>query len=68
MTKLDDIVQDIHMKYFYNNQGYNSRGEFYTSLVLEAWGQGQITAHNAAEFMGIDNLSHLLDIREDFLK
>lgn len=28
MTKLDDIVQDVHMKYFYNRQGYNTHGDF----------------------------------------
>lgn len=29
MTKLDDIVQDVHMKYFYNRQGYNTHGDFF---------------------------------------
>jgi hypothetical protein len=29
MTKLDDIVQDIHLKYFYNRQGYNTHGDIY---------------------------------------
>jgi len=35
-------------------------------LVLEAWNSDRITNHNAAEFMGIKNLSHLYDIREHF--
>ena len=34
MTKLDDVVQDLHMKYFYNNQGYNNRGELYLGTDL----------------------------------
>ncbi|MEO7306137.1 MAG: hypothetical protein ABIR78_02790 [Ferruginibacter sp.] len=36
MTKLDDIVQDVHMKYFYNNQGSNTYSELYfgTDLYL----------------------------------
>ena len=51
---------------YYGKRYVSSRGEFYTGLVLEAWGRGQITAHNAAEFMGIDNLTHLVEIREDF--
>ena len=34
MSKLDDVVQDVHMKYFYNNQGYNNRGEFYLGTDL----------------------------------
>ena len=29
MIKLDDVVQDVHMKYSYNNQGYNSHSELY---------------------------------------
>jgi hypothetical protein len=27
MTRLDDIVQELHMRYSYNNQGYNTHGE-----------------------------------------
>jgi Zn-dependent peptidase ImmA (M78 family)/transcriptional regulator with XRE-family HTH domain len=51
---------------FYGRRYTNSLGALYTSLVMEAWDSGRITNHNAAEFMGIKNLSHLHDIREDF--
>ena len=51
---------------FYGMRYVNSRGRFYTGLVLEAWGAGLITAHNAAEYMGINNLDHLVEIRKDF--
>ncbi|MBZ0325293.1 MAG: hypothetical protein K8F57_03780, partial [Alphaproteobacteria bacterium] len=51
---------------YYGKRYVNSRGLFYTGLVLEAWGAGLITGHNAAEYMGINNLAHLKDIREDF--
>lgn len=34
MTKLDDIVQDVHMRYSYNNQGYNTHGEFFLGTDL----------------------------------
>ncbi len=27
MARLDDIVQELHMRYSYNNQGYNNHGE-----------------------------------------
>jgi len=50
---------------YYGKRYVNSRGDFYTGLVVEAWGSGKISAHNAAEYMGIKNLEHLKDIRED---
>lgn len=50
----------------YYGTRYKSRlGEYYTGLVMEAWNAGAITAHNAAEFMGIKNLEHLIDIRRE---
>ena len=50
----------------YYGTRYKSRlGEYYTGLVMEAWNAGAITAHNAAEFMGIKNLQHLIDIRRE---
>ena len=50
----------------YYGTRYKSRlGEYYTGLVMEAWNAGAITAHNAAEFMGIKNLEHLVDIRRE---
>ena len=51
---------------YYGRRYVSSKGNFYTGLVLEAWGAGAITSHNAAEFMGINKLAHLKDIREDF--
>lgn len=44
----------------------NSNGDLYTSLVLDAWRNGLITNHNAAEFMGINNLAHFNAIQEKF--
>lgn len=43
-----------------------AHGDLYTGLVLEAWSDGAITNHNAAEFMGIKNLRHLVDVRDNF--
>lgn len=53
---------------YYGSRYKNSRGAFYTSLVLDAWQSGYISAHNAAEYMGIKNLRHLDDIRKNFLE
>lgn len=51
----------------YYGSRYASRlGGLYTHLVLDAWGQGRITNHNAAEYMGIKNIAHLYDIRDHF--
>jgi Zn-dependent peptidase ImmA (M78 family)/transcriptional regulator with XRE-family HTH domain len=51
---------------YYGSRFRSSRGDLYTGLVLEAWSNGKITNHNAAEFMGIKNLAHLDDIRSHF--
>ena len=51
---------------FYGSRYRNALGQLYTSLVMEAWDADRITNHNAAEFMGIKNLAHLKDIREDY--
>ena len=51
---------------YYGSRFRSSRGDLYTGLVLEAWSNGMITNHNAAEFMGIKNISHLDDIRNHF--
>jgi len=53
---------------YYGTRYRNTLGDLYTGLVLEAWNSDRITNHNAAEFMGIKNLSHLYDIRETFRK
>ena len=51
---------------YYGKRYINEKGRFYTSLVMSAWSSGLITAHNAAEYMGIKNFDHLRDIREDY--
>lgn len=51
---------------YYGTRFRNAQGDMYTSLVMEAWGSGKITNHNAAELMGIKSLAHLFDIREHF--
>ncbi len=51
---------------YYGQRFRSSRGDLYTGLVLEAWSNGEITNHNAGEFMGIKNLAHLEDIRNNF--
>lgn len=51
---------------YYGSRFRSAHGDLYTGLVLEAWSMGAITNHSAAEFMGIKNLQHLDDIREDF--
>lgn len=40
-------------------------GELYTGLVIKAWALDKITNHNAAEYMGIENIKHLNGIKED---
>ena len=51
---------------YYGSRYRNSLGDLYTGLVLEAWASGRITNHAAAQYMGIKNISHLLDIREQY--
>lgn len=51
---------------YYGVRYRNRNGDLYTGLVLEAWTNNRITNHNAAEFMGIKNLTHLFDIRNHF--
>jgi Zn-dependent peptidase ImmA (M78 family)/transcriptional regulator with XRE-family HTH domain len=51
---------------YYGSRYRSLRGDLYTGLVLDAWSNGMITNHNAAEFMGIKNISHLDDIRSNF--
>lgn len=51
---------------YYGTRYKNSLGDLYTGLVMEAWANGRITNHNAAQYMGIKNLQHLYDIREHF--
>ncbi|UFN50658.1 XRE family transcriptional regulator [Roseomonas sp. OT10] len=51
---------------YYGSRYRNALGDMYTGLVLDAWDDGHITNHNAAEFMGIKNIRHLNDIRSEF--
>lgn len=51
---------------YYGKRYVNAKGRYYTGLVMSAWSGGHITAHNAAEYMGIKNFEHLKDIREDY--
>jgi len=51
---------------YYGTRYRSSLGDLYTSLVIGAWSNGRITNHNAAEYMGIKNLAHLRDVRENF--
>lgn len=52
---------------YYGSRYRSSRGDLYTGLVIDAWSNGAITNHNAAEFMGIGNIKHLEDIRDHFV-
>lgn len=51
---------------YYGVRYRSAHGDLYTGLVMEAWSEGAITNHNAAEFMGIKNLRHLYDVRDNF--
>jgi Zn-dependent peptidase ImmA (M78 family) len=51
---------------YYGTRFRNALGDLYTGLVIEAWSNGRITNHNAAQYMGIKNLQHLNDIRDHF--
>jgi Zn-dependent peptidase ImmA (M78 family)/transcriptional regulator with XRE-family HTH domain len=51
---------------YYGSRYKSKLGDLYTGLVLEAWSLGRITNHNAAEYLGIKNLDHLRDIRDNY--
>lgn len=51
---------------YYGTRYRNMQGDLYTGLVLEAWATGRITNHHAAEYMGIKNLRHMIDIRDHY--
>jgi Zn-dependent peptidase ImmA (M78 family)/DNA-binding XRE family transcriptional regulator len=51
---------------YYGSRYRNALGDLYTGLVLEALSTGRIGVHSASEFMGIKNVRHLVDIRENF--
>jgi len=52
---------------YYGSRFKNAFGDLYTGIVLDAWGSGRITNHNAAELLGTKNLNHLYDIKEHFI-
>ncbi len=51
---------------YYGKRYINAKGRYYTGLVMSAWAGGYVTAHHAAEYMGVKNFEHLRDIREDY--
>ena len=51
---------------YYGKRYINRKGNYYTGLVMSAWSSGQISAHNAAEYMGIKHFKHIQQIREDY--
>jgi Zn-dependent peptidase ImmA (M78 family)/transcriptional regulator with XRE-family HTH domain len=51
---------------YYGSRFRSANGDLYTGLVLNAWENGRITNHNAAELMGTKSLQHLFDIRDNF--
>ena len=44
----------------------NTLGTLYTGLVLEAWGTNRIPFHQAADYFGLKNPSHLNSIKQEF--
>lgn len=64
--KEEDEYEGGGRSLYYGSRYRSSHGDLYTGLVLEAWNNGIINNHNAAEFMGIKNLTHLNDIRSNF--
>lgn len=61
----EDYYSSFARSKYYGKRYVNSRGMLYTGLVMEAWGNGIISSHNAAEYMGIKNLLHLIDVKKD---
>ena len=51
---------------YYGSRFRSTCGDLYTGLVLEAWSNGAINGHNAAEFMGSKSVKHLEDVRREF--
>ena len=50
---------------YYGRRYVNEHGEFYVNLVLDAFVQSLIDAHNAANFLGIKKLEHFADIKSE---
>lgn len=53
---------------YYGIRYRSQHGDFFTGLVLEAWSSGRITNHNAAEYLGMKNVRHLDEIRDNFTR
>ena len=53
---------------YYGSRYRNSLGDRYTGLVIEALETGRIGPLAAAEFMGIKNVRHLIDIKQNFAR
>jgi Zn-dependent peptidase ImmA (M78 family)/DNA-binding XRE family transcriptional regulator len=53
---------------YYGSRYRNTLGDTYTGLVIEAHETGKIGALAAAEFMGIKNVQHFIDIKNNFAK
>lgn len=61
----DNNYKSFARSKFYGTRYQSKNGELYTRLVIEAWSSGRVTNHNAAQYMGIKNLNHLYEIREN---
>ncbi len=64
--KAEDEYKSGARSRYYGSRYRSNLGDVYTALVIEAWNTGRITNHTAAEFMGINNIAHLFDIRREF--
>jgi Zn-dependent peptidase ImmA (M78 family)/DNA-binding XRE family transcriptional regulator len=62
----EEKKKQIARSLYYGSRYRNRNGDMYTGLVLDAWANNRISNHNAAEFMGITNLTHLFEIRNRF--
>lgn len=64
----EDDYESFGRSPYYGSRYRNSLGDTYTGLVIEAFETGRIGALQAAEFMGIKNVKHLIDIRDNFAR
>ena len=53
MIKLDDVVQDIHVKYFHNRQGYHDHGEYYVGNDLLITWDYKFNIRNRNPFLAV---------------
>lgn len=64
--EVDRNQKSIRRAKYFGSRYRSALGDLYTGLVIEAWNSGRITNHNASEYLGIKNLKHLDDVRENF--